>query len=380
MLMRRIDLRVSAFALFALLQCLNLTSVAQERSADENWDYPEWKTNTSKRSIDLKDLINPGVPKDGIPSIDRPRFVTVREASKWLAADEPVIAVQLNGINRAYPLQILIWHEIVNDQIGRVPVVITFCSICNSSIVFDRRLDNRTFSFGLAGFVHGANMVMYDRETESWWQQFTGEAIVGDLTGKELIRLPSQMISFGEFSAAFPTGQVLSRQTGYRRDYGRNPHLRYDNIERSPSHFRGKPDTRLIPMEKVIGVEVAGRTKAYPYSISRARRVIYDQIGSQQIVVFHREGTLSALDAEDMKKSREVGSTGVFNPVVDGRRLSFRYEEGQFVDAETGSRWNILGRAVSGRLRGKSLERIRHGDYFAFAWLAFKPETEIFKE
>jgi len=376
--MGRINIQVTAFVIAILLQCLSAS--AQERTEDENWEYPEWKTNTSKRSIDLKDLISPGVPKDGIPSIDRPRFVTVREAKAWLAADEPVVALQLNGVSRAYPLQILIWHEIVNDQIGRVPLVITFCSICNSSIVFNRKLDGRTLSFGLAGFVHGANMVMYDRETESWWQQFTGEAIVGDLTGKELSRLPSQIISFAEFSAAFPTGQVLSRQTGFRRDYGRNPHIRYDNIERSPSHFRGQRDTRLIPMEKVIGVEVDGRARAYPYSITRARRVIYDQIGEQQIVVFHTEGTLSALDAEDMKRSREVGSTGVFDPVVDGRRLSFRYEEGTFIDAETGSRWNILGKAVSGRLRGKSLERIRHGDYFAFAWLAFKPETDIFKE
>ncbi|HWP45502.1 MAG TPA: DUF3179 domain-containing protein, partial [Blastocatellia bacterium] len=319
------------FTILLLFQCMSLVALAQERTPDDEWEYFEWKTNLKKRSINLKDLIRPGVPKDGIPAIDRPRFITIKQASEWLAPNEPVIAVQINGISRAYPLQILIWHEVVNDQAGAVPVVITYCSICNSAIVFDRRLDDRTLSFGIAGFIHGANMVMYDRETESWWQQFTGEAIVGDLTGKRLSRLPAQIISFAQFSSAFPGGQVLSRQTGYRRDYGRNPHIRYDNIERSPSHFRGEVDKRLIPMEKVIGVEVGNKAKAYPYTISRARRVIHDRIGSQEVVVFHAEGALSALDAEDMKKSREVGSTGVFDPRIGRRRLTFRYEDGQFV-------------------------------------------------
>lgn len=378
--MRRINIWISALAIVLLFQCLILSATAQKRTADDNWEYPDWKTNTAKRSINLKDLISPGVTKDGIPSIDRPRFVTVNQARKWLSADEPVVALQVGSVSRAYPLQILIWHEIVNDVIGKVPVIITFCSICNSAIVFNRKLDNRTLSFGIAGFVHGANMVMYDRETESWWQQFTGKAVVGDLTGKTLTSLPAQLVSFDQFASAFPGGEVLSQQTGYRRDYGRNPHIRYDNIERKPNHFFGKPDTRLIPMEKVIGIEIKGKARAYPYSISRERRVIYDRIDSQEIVVFHSDGALSALDAEDMKKSRQIGSTGVFDPAVGGQRLKFRYEDGHFVDAETGSKWNILGKAVSGRLQGRSLKRINHGDYFAFAWLAFKPETEIFKE
>jgi hypothetical protein len=241
-------------------------------------------------------------------------------------------------------------------------------------------LARRILSFGITGFVHGSNMVLYDRETESWWQQFTGEAIVGDLTGRRLNSLPAQMISFAQFASAFPRGQILSRETGHIRDYGRNPHFRYDNIEGRPSHFRGKIDPRLRPMEKVIGVEINAQARAYPYSISSARRVIYDRIGAREIVIFHAEGALSALDATDMKKSKEAGSTGVFDPLVDERRLTFRYESGEFIDAETGSHWNIAGKAVGGRLQGKSLKRISHGDYFAFAWLAFKPKTEIFVE
>ncbi len=346
----------------------------------QNSAYPEWKTNTEKRSINLKDLLTPGVTKDGIPAIDRPRFIGVKEAGKWLSENEAVIALQVGGVNRAYPLQILIWHEIVNDMIGGVPVMVTYCSICNSAIVFNRTLARRTLSFGIAGFVHGSNMVMYDRETESWWQQFTGEAIVGDLTGKKLKPLPAQIISFAQFAKAFPKGSVLSRQTGFNREYGTNPHFRYDNLEGRPSHFRGKPDARLIPMEKVIGVEIGDQAKAYPYAVSRARRVIYDRIGAQEIVIFHSDGALSALDETDMTKSKPAGSTGVFEPFVGGRRLTFRYEGGEFVDAETGSHWNIVGRAIAGSLQGKTLKRIAHGDYFAFAWLAFKPKTEIFGE
>jgi hypothetical protein len=379
--MRKKHILPVTFTLLFVLQCAYIAG-AQKQQKTQNFDYPDWKTNTEKRSINLRDLVTPDVPvpKDGIPSIDRPRFVTINEARNWLNEKEPVIVLQVNGVSRAYPLQILVWHEVVNDQIGGVPVVITYCSICNSAIIFERKLGRRVLTFGISGFVHGSNMILYDRETESWWQQFTGEAVVGDLTGKKLNPLSAQVIGFAQFASAFPKGEVLSQQTGYTRDYGRNPHFRYDNIEGGPSHFRGKPDRRLRSMEKVIGIEIGDQTKAYPYSISSTRRVIYDQIGTQEIVIFHAEGALSALDATDMKKSKEAGSTGVFAPFVDGRRLQFRYENGQFVDAETGSRWDILGRAVSGSLQGKTLKGIPHGDYFAFAWLAFKPKTEIFFE
>jgi hypothetical protein len=378
--MRKKNLSLATLALLLLLQGASFAVIQQP--AEHYTNFPEWKTNTEKRSINLKDLVTPAVPvpRDGIPPIDRPRFVSIPEARKWLGDKEPVIALQVKGVSRAYPLQILVWHEIVNDRIGGVPVVVTFCSICNSAIVFERKLARRILTFGITGFVHGSNMVLYDRETESWWQQFTGEAIVGDLTGRKLNSLPAQMISFAQFASAFPGGQILSRETGHRRDYGRNPHFRYDNIEGRPSHFRGKLDQRLMPMEKVIGVELNAHARAYPYSISSARRVIYDRIGSQEIVIFHAEGALSALDATDMKKSKEAGSTGVFDPLVDRRRLTFRYESGEFIDTETGSHWNIAGKAVRGRLQGKSLKRISHGDYFAFAWLAFKPKTEIFIE
>jgi hypothetical protein len=377
--MKSIYLLRAAFAMFVCFLAVG-HALAQDNKSKQNPDYPEWRTNTEKHSINLDDLDSPGITKDVIPAIDHPRFVTIVDARKWLGDREPVIVAQVNGVSRAYPMQIIIWHEAVNDVIGGVPVLISFCSVCNSAIIFDRRVDGKTLSFGVSGFIHGANMVMYDRETESWWQQFTGRAIVGDLTGSRLKRLEGQMVSFAEFAAAFPQGQVLSQQTGFKREYGRNPHLKYDNLNGYPSHFRGKLDRRLKPMEKVIGVEIGDKTKAYPYAITHARHVIADKVGTQDIVIFHSEGTLAALDEEYIKDSKEAGSTGVFDPMLDGQRLEFRYENGEFIDAATGSHWNILGQAVSGKSQGKSLKRIPYGDYFAFAWIAYKPATEIYTQ
>ncbi len=351
---------------------------AQRSNSSQEARFAGWRTNTAKRSIDLNEIMSGGPPKDGIPAIDRPVFVSVVEARSWVGDKEPVIAVELAGEARAYPLQILIWHEIVNDEIKSIPVAVTFCPLCYSALAFDRRLNDVTLSFGVTGMLRHSDMLMYDRETESWWQQFTGEALVGDLSGKKLRQFPSQIVGFAQFAEAHPQGSVLSRETGHRRDYGKNPYAGYDDVNGTPFLFRGKEDNRLRPMEKVVAVEVDGVFKAYPYAITRKRRVIHDRFKNQELVVFHSDGATSALDASKLGESKDVGSTGVFEPHVDGRRLQFRYEDGMFVDSETKSRWNVLGMAVSGKLKGTQLPRMKHGDYFAFAWLIFRPETEIF--
>ena len=273
----------------------------------------------------------------------------------------------------------LVWHEIVNDEIRGTPIAVTFCPLCYSALAFDRRVDDRTLTFGVTGLLRRSDMVMYDRETESWWQQFTGEAIVGDFTGKKLQQLPAQIIGFAQFAAAHPDGLVLSRETGFKREYGKNPYAGYDDINSSPIAYRGKSDHRLRPMEKVIAVQIGHAAKAYPYSITRKLHVVQDQVDSTDLVVFHDEGAASALDSSAISESRDVGATGVFDPTIDNRRLHFHYESGEFVDDETGSHWNILGQAISGPFRGKQLKLIMHGDYFAFAWLAFRPDTEIFR-
>ncbi len=167
-----------------------------------------WRTDTSKHSVSLKELRPGGPGKDGIPALDHPKFVSVGEARKWLEAKEPLIVVQTEQEVRAYPLQILIWHELVNDWIGDTPVLISYCPLCNSAVVFDRRLGGSVYDFGVSGMLRDSDMVMYDRTTESLWQQITGEAIVGTLTGSRLTVLPSQTVSLAVLGDHFPQAKV----------------------------------------------------------------------------------------------------------------------------------------------------------------------------
>ncbi len=370
-------------ALFLLFVVVSFTAVcanSQSTTEEKVQKIDGWKTNVAKRSVELDEIISGGPGKDGIPALVEPKFVSIAEAGKWLDAKEPVISLVIDGEARAYPLQILIWHEIINDNFNGVPVAVTFCPLCYSAIAFDRRLDGKTYNFGVSGMLRHSDMIMFDRETESWWQQITGEAIVGDLTGKELKQIPAQIVGFKQFAEAFPKGSVVSRNTGYNRDYGRNPYVGYDEIGKSPFLFRSETDKRLPPMEKIVVVEIDGVSKAYPRSITRKMRVINHKIKSQNIVVFHNDGANSALDAGKISDSKDIGATGVFDSEIDGKILNFDFADGVFIDKETNSKWNVFGQAIDGKLKGKQLKPIKHGDYFAFAWLTFRPKTEIYKE
>ncbi len=287
--------------------------------------YPEWKTNFSKTNIDFSELLSGGPPKDGIPAILSPKFQKPERAAEWLDEKEPLILVRINNIPKGYPLQILIWHELVNDRIGEVPVLISFCPLCYSAIVFDRRLDNNELYFGVSGLLRNSDLVMYDFQTESFWQQFTGEAIVGDFTGRELIVLESQLISFEDFWNNYPDGLILSRETGYKRHYGSNPYLGYDNPEQKPFMFKGNFPKDIPPNEKVVGIKIGDSTKAYPYSLTLPMNVINDSFNGKDLVVFHKKGTYSVLDQIVITQSKDVGSTGTFERKVSGNILNFYY-------------------------------------------------------
>jgi hypothetical protein len=352
--------------LFCLLIVISYSTLAQDGLSEILKAYPNWQTNFNKRTIDLSELMSGGPPKDGIPAIFIPKFETQTEASDWLDDKEPVISLEIDEEAKAYPLSILIWHEIANDDVGGVPVVVSFCPLCYRP------------HFGVSGLLRHSDMIMYDNATESYWQQFTGDAIVGDMVGATLELIPSQIISFKQFKDAYPNGIVLSIETGYKRKYGMNPYVGYDDIDQKPFLYRNDIDERLPPNEKVIAIMIDDVYKAYPYSITTEEHVIMDDVGSVKIAVFHGEGAVSALDDQIISYSKEVGSTGVFNRVLDDKTLTFKYNDGYFYDYETGSKWNITGNAIDGTYRGKKLGRIKHGDYFAFAWFAFRPETEIY--
>jgi hypothetical protein len=339
-----------------------------------------WNTNWNRHTIDYNELLSGGPPRDGIPSLDAPQFVSPDEAQAWLTDNEPVIALEIEGEARAYPLQILTWHEIVNDIVADVPVAVTFCPLCNSAITFDRRLDGEVFEFGTSGLLRNSDLVMYDCTTESLWQQFTGEGIVGDLAGETLTFLPSSIVSFADFREAFPEGVVLSRDTGFNRRYGQNPYVGYDDIGSSPFLFRGEIDGRLAAVERVVTVslEDVGVDVAYPLSVLSEVGVINDSQAGRDLVVFHSDGTTSALDARSIAEAEDVGATGVFDPVLDGQKLTFAQDGDLIVDEETGSTWNVLGQAVDGPLAGQQLTPVVHGDHFWFSWAAFKPDTVIY--
>ena len=338
-----------------------------------------WKTDFSRHTVPYGDIISGGPPRDGIPPIDSPSFVSPESAEGWLGDQEPVIALELNGDSRAYPLQILTWHEIVNDEVGGVPVAVTFCPLCNSALVFDRRLDGVVYDFGTSGNLRNSDLIMWDRQTESWWQQLTGEGIVGELAGRMLTFLPAPLISFEDFKAASPDGKVRSRDTGYSNPYGTNPYAGYDRIDNPPFLYQGPLDGQLLPKERVATVTVGGVDAAFPFSVLEEEKAVNYNINGQDLVVFFKLGTKSALDQRSIKRSKDVGSTGLFDAHVDGRKLTFRAEDDRFVDNETGSVWTILGQAVEGPLAGEKLTPIAHGNHFWFAWGVFKPDTLIYQ-
>ena len=270
------------------------------------------------------------------------------------------------------------WHEIVNDIVGKEPVTVTFCPLCNTAIVFERTMGNTINSFGVSGLLRYSDLIMYDRATDSWWQQVTGEAIVGELTGARLTYIPASIVSWADFRDTYPDGQVLTR------GHGLHPALRpqplfsgYDDIDSSPFLFTGPEDGRLRPVERVATVELNGETVAYPFLKLEENPVVHDTVGGTPVVVLFSLGTASALDDTNIATSRDIGATGVFDRRLADRTLTFRQDSDAFVDEETGSTWNVLGRAVDGPLAGQSLTPLVHANHFWFAWAAFKPETRV---
>jgi hypothetical protein len=357
----------------ALIAFLSHSHIAEAQK------LPGFETNLEQSSIDLAELIQGGPGKDGIPSIDNPEFISGEEAFHWLRGREPVISLEINGEARAYPIQILIWHEIVNDTVGGVPVVVTFCPLCYSAIVFDRRLNGKTLEFGVSGLLRHSDMIMYDRQTESLWQQFSGEALVGDYNGSGLSILPSQLISFDQFHDTYPDAEILSRNTGHQRNYGENPYSGYDDINNSPFLLQKPIPGEISPMEKVIGVRTEKEVKGYVYSRTRKEKVIHDEVGGEPIVIFHVGGMASALDNRTISRSRDDGATGVFSTRLGVDILEFEFNYGAIRDVNTGSTWSISGKAIDGPLAGKQLDSKVYGDYFAFAWLVFYPDTTMYE-
>jgi hypothetical protein len=325
-------------------------------------------------------IVSGGPPPDGIPSIDDPRFQPAHEVD-WLSDDEAVLVLRVGEVERAYPVRIMAWHEIVNDVIDEIPVTVTYCPLCNSAVAFDRRVDGEVLDFGTSGALYLSALVMYDRQTETLWTHFDGRAVLGTMVGTELTTLPVATVSWREFLEAHPTGEVLSLDTGHDRPYGRNRYVGYDQAEAPLSGFFTLDiDARATAMQRVVGIVGRDGDVAIPTDRLRAVGTLATELDGRPITVWHLPGTASPLQHETVDGGDDIGATGVFytDGLDDGAGDVRFVRDGEvFVDDLTGSRWNLLGEAVAGPLAGQRLERATHLDSFWFAWSSYRPDTTL---
>lgn len=315
---------------------LVLSPFAGLHAAPPEWKAEGWsRTDFRRHIIEWSEITSGGPPRDGIPPIDEPQFIPVAN-TKQIAFNEPVISLSIDGQARAYPIRILIWHEIVNDSVGGAPIVVTYCPLCNAAIVFDRRIGGRLLSFGTTGKLRRSDLVMYDRQTESWWQQFGGDAIVGEMTGCRLTAIPSRLESIAIFRERFPDGRVLIPEDPARRAYGRNPYEGYDTST-IPFLYRGEYPQGINPLVRVVAVRRGDMAGAVTLELLRRERSV--TIGPY--ILSWTPGQASALDNEFIARGHDVGNV-VAQETRDGR-----------------------------------LEDVAYDITFAFTFHAFHPETTI---
>lgn len=276
--------------------------------------------------VDTELILAGGPAKDGIPAIDRPLFISARRADHVRDTDR-ILGIELEGVTKAYPVGILNWHEIVNDSINGQAFAITYCPLCGTGVAFSSEVDGNKLDFGVSGLLYNSDVLLYDRQSESLWSQIMSKAITGKYKGRELRRLPIIHTSWAAWKQAHPDTRVLSDNTGYDRDYRRNPYEGY--AESSVLYFKvGNRSTRSFhPKERVLGLQVDDSYKAYPFS---------------------------ELDKSDITEIRD-----------------------SFVGRSFTVHWDRTNQ--SARITDAAGEQVATIEGFWFAWFAFHPETEVFE-
>ena len=318
-------------------------------------------TNGQKHIVPLDKIRGGGPPKDGIPSIDNPKFVSVSEAN-FVPDTTFVIGLEINGEKKAYPLFIMVWHEIVNDSVGGVPVAVTYCPLCFTNQVFERVIDGKEVEFGTSGKLYNSNLVMYDRLTDSYWSQALGVAITGELTGYELKRIPFDVISWADWKTLHPDTLVLTTETGHIRSYGVDPYGDYYTDPRIIFPVDHKDD-RMHPKELILGFHEGDVYKAYNQDDVESAIVINDKINTRSMMLV----------------SLFSGDSRAFDRTVDGKLLTFDFVDDVIIDLESKSEWNYDGLAISGSMEGTQLTRLPFDPGFWFEWVAFHPDTEVYE-
>ncbi len=355
---------VTGFAVISIAVILSIPQASQVQNTNiqpSNLASNITITNGIKHIIPLDEIKDGGPPKDGIPSIDTPKFVQASQA-QFLKDDDLVIGLRLNGETRAYPLFILVWHEIVNDKLGDTPVSVTYCPLCFTTQVFERTLNGTEVQFGTSGKLYNSNLVMYDRLTGSYWSQALGQSITGQLAGEELKKIPFDVARWGDWKSLYPDSLVLTTETGFERPYGSDPYGNYYTSSEIIFPVAHK-DERMHPKEIIAGYHDINSYKAYKFHDVESVKAINDKINGKEILLV----------------SLYPNMVRAFDRKVDGNSIEFVFSDGKIMDKQTSSEWNFDGQAVTGSLKGKHLERIALNPGFWFEWVAFHPETEIYQ-
>lgn len=360
----------------AIIAVLTITSFSSSETVSiskesENVSSPEdlgvsvpegiMVTNGLKHIVPLDKIKSGGPPKDGIPSIDNPKFAPVSE-SQFVPDTTFVIGLDINGEKRAYPLFIMVWHEIVNDSVGGVPVAVTYCPLCFTNQVFERVIDGKEVEFGTSGKLYNSNLVMYDRLTDSYWSQALGVAITGELTGYELKRIPFDVISWADWKTLHPDTLVLTTETGHIRSYGVDPYGDYYTDPRILFPVEHEDD-RMHPKELILGFHESDVYKAYKQDDVESAIVINDIFNNKPMMLV----------------SLFSGDSRAFDRTVNDKVLTFDFVDNVIIDLESKSKWNYDGVATSGSMEGIQLVRLPFNPGFWFQWVAFHPDTEVYE-
>jgi thiol-disulfide isomerase/thioredoxin len=321
-------------------------------------------TDGVKHTVPLDKILSGGPPKDGIPSIDNPKFISVEEAEAFLNDEDLVLGIEVNGEAKAYPRKILVWHEIVNDFVGEKPVAVTYCPLCFTGAAFERIISGDIVEFGVSGKLYNSDLVMYDRKTDSYWSQITGESIVGELAGSKLERLPLDTLEWKDWKNLHPNTKVLSTDTGFSRNYGSDPYTGYysqDSIIFPVDNL----DRRLHLKTIVYGIVIDGAAKAYPEEEVEEIGLINDVIGNIPVLVIY---------------DQDSNVVRAFERTFENSTLEFKIEEGELIELSSETKWSFRGEGLSEIYEGSDLKEIIAPPHFWFAWAAFYPDTELFGE
>lgn len=316
----------------------------------------------TKYIVHPKEILSGGPQKDGIPSIDNPRFETAGEADKWLIGEDYVLGLNYNGVVKAYPIRILNWHEIVNDFAGDKPVLVTYCPLCRSGLAFDAVVNGERFEFGTSGKLWNSDLVMYDRKTSSYWSQIQGKAIVGELSGMTLKMLSLELAKWNDWKRVHPNTLVLSREfecSRYnlfcKRDYTYNPYQSFESDPNSAGIGVNFVDRRLNAKAIIYGVVIGNTIKAYEENAVKEASLLNDVVANEPVLVLWDDS---------------LSTVKIFNRTLDGERIDFAFD-GAIKDSR--------GNAWSRETIESTLERIPTFGHYWFAWVAFYPQTDLYK-